>query len=63
MNLISDLIANIKLRRAEIAEALAQGHAHTIESYNRMVGTCQGLQESLQMIEELLRQEDEDQDL
>ena len=47
----------------EIAEALANGHAHTIESYNRMVGTCQGLQESLQMIEDLLRQEDEDKDL
>ena len=63
MNLISDLIAAIKFRRAEIAESLASGQVHAFDTYNRMVGTCQGLQESLQMIEDLLRQQDEDRNL
>lgn len=60
MNIVSDLIASIKHRRMEIAEALASGNANSIEAYNRMVGTCQGLDESLKMIEDLLRREDED---
>lgn len=63
MNIVADLIAAIKARRAEIGESLISGQVHSFDTYNRMVGTCQGLQESLQMIEDLLRLQDEDRDL
>ena len=56
----SGLITVIQKRRAEIAFALADGHAINIESYHRLVGTYQGLGEALSMIDELLKEQDKD---
>ncbi len=54
----SGLIDVIQKRRAEIAFALADGHAVNIESYHRLVGTYQGLGEALEFINELLEDKD-----
>ena len=61
VNPISDLIGEVKRRRLEIALALADGHAINIESYHRLVGTYQGLGETLEMIDDLLSEKDDDQ--
>lgn len=60
MKTISDLIGGIKARQAEIAASLAVGHASTWETYHRMVGTHAGLQEALNILDSLLKDEDDD---
>lgn len=61
MNLTADLIGAIKARQAEIASSLAGGMATSWESYQRLVGTYQGLQESLDILNSLLKEDDEDE--
>jgi len=58
---ISDLIGAIKARQQQIAAALAAGNAPTFDAYQRMVGEHMGLQHALQMIDNLLRDNDEDE--
>ena len=57
VNPISDLIGRVKVRRQEIALALADGHAINIESYHRLVGQYQGFGEALDMVDDLLKEE------
>jgi hypothetical protein len=59
MKVIGDLIGALKSRQAEIASSLASGNASTWETYQRMVGTNQGLQESLDILNKLLKDENE----
>ena len=59
MKVIGDLIGALKSRQAEIAASLASGNASTWETYQRMVGTHQGLQESLDILNKLLKDENE----
>lgn len=61
MNTTSDLISAIKARQAEIASSLAGGMATTWESYQRLVGQNQGLQEALDILNSLLKEDDEDE--
>jgi len=61
MNTISDLIGAIESRKAEISLSLAAGNAATWETYQRMVGHYAGLAESLQILNNLLK-EDNDND-
>ena len=61
MNPIADLIRDIKMRQAEISGSLAAGNAATWEAYQRTVGINLGLTEALQMIESILKDEDEDE--
>jgi hypothetical protein len=56
---ISDLIGAIQTRKSEIATSLAAGNATTWESYQRMVGHHQGLQESLDILNNLMKEEDD----
>jgi hypothetical protein len=60
MNTIGDLIGALKVRQAEIAASLAGGNASTWEAYQRMVGHNLGLQESLDIINKLLKDDDDD---
>jgi hypothetical protein len=60
MNTTADLISAIKTRQAEIAASLAGGTATSWESYQRLVGQHQGLQESLDILNSLLKEDDED---
>jgi hypothetical protein len=59
MKTLNDLISGIKASQSEIALSLANGNAPTWEAYQRMVGEYQGLQSSLDILNNLLREDDE----
>ena len=58
MSTVSDLIAAINLAQQEISDALTQGHVVNFETYQRLVGQYQGLQKSLDILNNLLKEED-----
>ena len=59
-NPISDLIGRLKERRLDLALSLADGHAINIESYWKLVGIYQGLGESLDILDEIMKEKDKD---
>jgi len=59
MRTLSDLIGGIKAKQAEIASSLVVGNATNWESYIRLVGHNAGLQEALDILNNLMK-EDED---
>ncbi len=59
MKTVADLIGALRLRQAEISQSLAAGNAASWEAYQRMVGEFLGLKKALDVIDELLRDEDE----
>jgi hypothetical protein len=61
MSTVGDLIGALKSRQAEIATSLASGNASTWEAYQRMVGNFHGLQESMDILNKLLKDEDENE--
>ena len=61
MNPLADLIRDIKIRQAEISQSLAAGNAANWEAYQRTVGMYLGLEQTLKMIESILKDEDEDE--
>jgi hypothetical protein len=58
---IRDLIGALDVRMAEIRLSLALGNAVNIESYQRMVGQYQGLQDSLDIINNMLKEDEKDE--
>lgn len=61
MRYVGDLIDQIKARQLKIAQSLAHGHAPTWEAYQRLVGQHQGLEDTLDIINDLLKEPDEDE--
>ena len=60
-DLISDLIKRLKDAEKITAEALASGsNIHNFDSYQRLLGTREGLLQSLAIIEHLLSEDDEE---
>jgi hypothetical protein len=57
---VSSLIFLIKQKQREIAESMANGHCANFESYQRLVGSHAGLQETLHIINNLLEEERRD---
>lgn len=57
---ISDIIHAVKARQSEIANSLAAGHATTWEAYQRLVGEWQGLERTLDIINNLLEKEEDE---
>lgn len=55
----SDFIGAVKARQHEIAFSLAAGNAVNFDSYQRLVGQYRGLQDALDIINNLLKEEDE----
>lgn len=55
--MIEQLIHRIKVRQAELQISLAAGTAMTWEAYQRMVGEHQGLQTTMDMIDNMLEEE------
>jgi hypothetical protein len=51
----------LKLRQAEISLALAAGNAASWDAYQRMVGEYLGLKKALDVIDDLMREDDEDE--
>jgi hypothetical protein len=59
MRYIDDFISAVKVRQAEIGNSLIAGHIVNFETYQRLVGQHQGLVESLDILNNLLKEEDE----
>lgn len=59
MSLNNDFISALKVRQAEIASSLTSGNAVNFETYQRLVGQHAGLEEALQILDELLKEKDE----
>jgi hypothetical protein len=60
-DIISELISRVQAEQEKIAESLTAGHAVNIESYQRLVGNYQGLQASLNILNGIMSEDDEDQ--
>jgi hypothetical protein len=57
--MIETLIHQIKIRQSELQVALATGSPMTWEAYQRMVGEYQGLQTTLDMIDNMLEEKED----
>ena len=60
MGTISDLIDGVKQRQQDIANSLVNGNCVNFESYQRLVGQHQGLQEALQILDNIMKEENKD---
>jgi len=59
MNL-NDFINLINQRKLEIAQAITDGNVVNFETYQRLVGQYQGLNESLNILNSLLEEQNRD---
>ena len=59
MRYVEDLIGAIKYRQAEISHSLTAGNAVNFETYQRLVGQHAGLEEALQILNDLLKEDNE----
>lgn len=57
---ISSFITLINQRKQEIAQAIVDGNAVNFETYQRLVGQYQGLNESLNILNSLLEEQNRD---
>ena len=55
----SDFISAVKARQYEISSSLAAGNCVNFETYQRLVGEHQGLEYALDVLNNLLKEEDE----
>ena len=60
-NTTGGLIGAIKARQMEISNSLVSGHAINFESYQRLVGQHQGLEEALVILNNLLKEDEYDE--
>ena len=60
MRYVSDFIGAVKARQAEIAESVIAGNCMTYEAYQRLVGINAGLEESLEILNNLLKEDEKD---
>ena len=61
MRYVSDFISAVKVRKAEITESLASGNCVNFEAYQRLVGQLQGLENALEILNNLLKEPNEDE--
>jgi hypothetical protein len=60
MRYISDFVGAVKARQAEISAGMTNGNCVNFETYQRLVGQYQGLSEALEIINNLLKEEEDD---
>jgi hypothetical protein len=60
MRYVSDFIGAVEVRKSAIARSLVDGNAVTFEAYQRLVGQHQGLEEALGILNDLLKEKDDD---
>jgi hypothetical protein len=58
--MINQVIHRIKLRQEELQRSIAGGTPSSWENYRQMVGIIQGLQEVLNMVDDILEAEEHD---
>ena len=58
---ISEIISRTRDEQAKLAETLTAGsNVNTFEDYQRLVGRCEGFKAVLDIINEILREDEED---
>jgi hypothetical protein len=62
MSFLNTFIGSIKQRQAEVGESLVAGHVVNFETYQRLVGQHQGLQEALDILNRMLEEKEADVD-
>lgn len=60
MRYVSDFIGAVKARQIEISESVIAGNCMTYEAYQRLVGTYAGLEEALDILNNLLKEDEND---
>jgi hypothetical protein len=60
MRYVSDFIGAVKARQTEIANSVIAGNCLTYDAYQRLVGTNAGLEEALDILNNLLKEEEDD---
>jgi len=60
MGTTNDFIDGVKRRQQEIAASLVDGNCVNFETYQRLVGQYQGLQEALQILDNLMKESEKD---
>jgi hypothetical protein len=60
MRYVSDFIGAVKARKEAVVQGLATGNAVDYPSYQRLVGHISGLEEALEILNNLLKEEDND---
>lgn len=60
MRYVSDFIGAVENRKLAIAQSLVSGHAINFEAYQRLVGQHQGLEEALDILNNLLKENEID---
>lgn len=60
MKFVSDFISAVKARQAEIAAGLVHGNAPDYVAYQRLVGENHGLEASLDILNYLLKEDEDD---
>ena len=60
MSTIGDLISGVKKRQADISLSLVSGNAINFETYQRLVGQYQGLQEALDILDNIMKESERD---
>lgn len=59
MRYVEDFVGQVKVRQAEIAASLVAGKAANYETYLKLVYEHQGLEKALNILNNLLREDDE----
>jgi len=59
MRYVEDFIGAIEARKKTIADSLVNGNAVNFETYQRLVGQYQGLVEALVILNDLLKEEED----
>lgn len=57
MSQLADFIGRLKAKQAEIGASLVQGYPVNFETYQRLVGQHQGLEEALSILNQLIEEE------
>jgi len=60
MRYVGDYIGAVEAEKKKISESLVSGNATTFDAYQRLVGQHQGLVKALDILNDLLREEDDD---
>jgi hypothetical protein len=58
MRYVSDFIGAVKARQTEIAASVIAGNCMTYDAYQRLVGINAGLQDALDILDNLLKEEE-----
>jgi hypothetical protein len=61
-DLLQKIKANLKQRKTEIGMSMVEGRMADLQSYHKHVGVAEGLQQSIEIIDETLKKLNEEDD-